>query len=352
MLYQLYLSFGINLFQYITFRAGVSFFTALILTLILMPKFIRWANSRNLEQPIYDLVQQHQEKHNTPTMGGVVFLFATLVASLISVDIGNFYAVGGMVTLLLFATIGVGDDLKKIIGKSNQSGISPRGKILYQILASLTVITILYFHNFPTDFYLPFVKYPIGDIGIWIFPFATLIFLSSSNAVNLTDGLDGLATVPATFSIATLSVFAYLSGNIVLSEYLLIPNIEGVGEVVIIGSGLIGALTGFLWFNAHPAEVFMGDSGSLAIGGFIGYLAVVTKNEILLILIGFIFVVEAMTVIMQVTSYKTRKKRIFLMAPIHHHFEMKKWHENKIIVRFWIISLLSNLIALISLKLR
>lgn len=352
MLYELYLYFDINLFQYITFRAGIAFFVALIFTLILMPIFIRWATSQNFEQPIYDLVEQHKKKSKTPTMGGVVFLVATLFASILTLNLANIYSIGGLLSLALFSLIGVGDDLQKIVGGDNRAGLSARGKIYFQIIASLLVASVLYYNGFSTELYLPFMKHPVLDMGLLFFPFLTLIFISSSNAVNLTDGLDGLATVPSIFAVGTLSVFAYLSGHALLSGYLLIPNINGVGEIVIIGSALIGALTGFLWFNSHPAEVFMGDSGSLAIGGFIGYMAIVTKNEVLLILIGSIFVIEAMTVIIQVTSYKTRKKRFFLMAPIHHHFEMKNWHENKIIVRFWIISLLSNLIALISLKLR
>jgi phospho-N-acetylmuramoyl-pentapeptide-transferase len=352
MLYELFLHFDINIFQYITFRAGLSFFLALIFTLFLMPKFIRWAVSKNFEQPIYDLVEQHKGKSKTPTMGGVVFLVATVIASLLTIDFSNIFAVLGVLTLLIFSGIGVSDDLQKIMGKSNQAGLSAKGKIYFQIGASLVIAYTLYRYGFSTDLYLPFLKSPIIELGLMFLPFAVLIFISSSNAVNLTDGLDGLATVPSTFALITLSVFAYLSGHAILSDYLLIPNIHGVGEIVIVASALIGALTGFLWFNAHPAEVFMGDSGSLAIGGFIAYMALITKNEVLLILIGSIFVLEAITVIIQVASYKTRKKRFFLMAPIHHHFEMKNWHENKIIVRFWIISLLSNIVALISLKIR
>jgi len=352
MLYQLFLSFDINILQYISVRAGISFFIALVLTMILMPIFIRWAKSKNFEQPIYDEVKQHKEKGKTPTMGGVVFLFATLIASFISLDITNFYAIGGLTTIILFSLIGIQDDIQKILGKNNSAGISPKGKIYIQLIISISIAVYLYISNFSTDLYLPFIKNPIYNLGLIFIPFFSLVLISSSNAVNLTDGLDGLATVPSIFAVITLSVFAYLSGHVVWSDYLLIPNIKGVGEVVIIGSALIGALTGFLWFNSHPAEIFMGDSGSLAIGGFIGYIAVVTKNEFLLILIGSIFVMEAISVIIQVYSYKTRKKRVFLMTPIHHHFEMKNWHENKIIVRFWIISLLSNLLALLSLKLR
>jgi len=352
MLYQLFLSFDINILQYISFRAGISFFIALVLTVIIMPTFIRWAKSKNIEQPIYDEVKQHKEKGKTPTMGGVVFLTATLIASFISLDLTNFYAIGGITTLILFALIGIQDDIQKISGKNNSAGLSAKRKIYIQLIFSILIASYLYLSNFSTDFYLPFIKNPIGNFGLIFIPFFALVLISSSNAVNITDGLDGLATVPSIFAVITLSVFAYLSGHVIWSDYLLIPNIKGVGEVVIIGSALIGALTGFLWFNSHPAEIFMGDSGSLAIGGFIGYMAIVTKNEILLIIIGSVFVAEAISVIIQVSSYKTRKKRVFLMAPIHHHFEMKNWHENKIIVRFWIVALLSNLIALITLKLR
>ena len=352
MLYELFLSFDVNILQYISVRAGISFFIALVLTIVFMPMFIRWAISKNFEQPIYVLVEQHKGKSKTPTMGGVIFLMATFIASLLTLDLTNIYAIGGMLTLILFASIGIQDDIQKISGKSNKAGLLAKDKIYLQLLFSILIGLFLYLSDFSTELYLPFMKNPILDLGIMFIPFFVLIAISSSNAVNLTDGLDGLATVPSIFAIVTLSIFAYLSGHIIWSDYLLIPNIKGVGEIVIIGSALVGALTGFLWFNSHPAEIFMGDSGSLALGGFIGYMAVVTKNEILLILISSIFVLEAISVIIQVSSYKARKKRVFLMAPLHHHFEMKKWHENKIIVRFWIIALLSNLIALISLKIR
>jgi phospho-N-acetylmuramoyl-pentapeptide-transferase len=352
MLYELYSLLDINIFHYITFRAGIAFLLSLFLTLVLMPIFIRWAKAGSFQQPIHESVTQHAGKSKTPTMGGVVFIVATIIASVITINFSSIYAVGGVLTLLLFSGIGVIDDLGKILGRKNSSGLSAKMKMLLLIIFSGVILFLLYQNDFSTDFYLPFFKNPVAELGLFILPFGVLVMISTSNAVNLTDGLDGLATVPSIFAVATLSIFAYLTGNIVLSDYLFIPNITGVGEVAIIGTALMGALTGFLWYNAHPAEVFMGDSGSLAIGGFIGYLAVVTKNEILLILIGLIFVIEAVTVIIQVASWRTRNKRVFLMAPIHHHFEMKNWHENKIIVRFWIVALLSNLLALISLKLR
>ncbi len=352
MLYELYAMFHVNLFQYLTVRAGFAFFIALILTLFAIPKFIRWAVAKKFEQPIYELVTQHQGKSKIPTMGGIVFVFATIIATLLTAKLTNIYIIGGLMSLFLFSMIGFGDDLGKILGTNNKAGLSARYKIYFQISASLLVGTFLYWNGFPTELYLPFLKNSVSELGWFIIPVTILIFVSSSNAVNLTDGLDGLATVPSIFAIVTMGVFAYLSGNAIASAYLLLPHINGIGEIVIMASALAGALLGFLWYNSHPAEIFMGDSGSLALGGFIGYLAIITKNEILLILIGLIFVIEAMTVIIQVASYKTRKKRIFLMAPIHHHFEKKNWHENKIIIRFWIISLLSNLLALITIKLR
>jgi len=202
-----------------------------------------------------------------------------------------------------------------------------------------------------TDLYVPFYKAPLFDMGYWAAIFWAFIIVGASNAVNLTDGLDGLATVPSVFALLTLSALVYITGHAVFSEYLLLPNFP-VGEVTIIASALIGALVGFLWFNCHPAAVFMGDSGSLTLGAFIGYMGIISKSEFLLLLIGFIFVVETVSVILQVGSYKLRNKRVFLMAPIHHHFEMKQWAETKIIVRFWIIAMLSNLLALITLKIR
>jgi len=355
MLYELFLLFEINIFQYITFRAGISFFIALVLTLILMPKFIAWAKKKKIKQPIYGLVDKHnnnEQKQNVPTMGGVIFIISTVVATLFTAHLTNTYIIGGLATILLFGFIGFKDDIKKILGQKNSAGLSAKEKLLLQIIFSAVIATYLIVSGFSTELYVPFYKNPIADFEYYSILFFILVMVSSSNGVNLTDGLDGLATVPSIFAIATLGVFAYLLGNIVLSNYLLLPSIDGVGEIAIIGSALIGALIGFLWYNSHPAEVFMGDSGSLSVGGFIGYMAIITKNEILLILIGSIFVIESVSVLMQVASYRTRQKRIFLMAPIHHHFEMKNWHENKIIIRFWIVALLSNLIALISIKIR
>jgi phospho-N-acetylmuramoyl-pentapeptide-transferase len=353
MLYLLHQLLDINIFQYITLRAGISFFTAFILTLILMPRYIAWAKAKNANQPIYKHAPDtHQAKSTTPTMGGLVFLGSTLIASLLTIKYNNFLALGAILTIILFALIGIKDDLAKILHKKNEAGLSGNKKFFLQIVASIIIGLYLYFGGFMTELYIPFYKYPLFDMNILAIAFWILVFVSTSNAVNLTDGLDGLATVPSIFSIMSLSIFVYVMGHALLSEYLLLPNIKGIGEVTIIATALVGSLVGFLWHNCHPAEIFMGDSGSLALGGFIAYMAIITKNELLLILIGFVFVMETVSVILQVGSYKARKKRVFKMAPIHHHFELKGWAENKIIVRFWIIALISNLLALITLKIR
>ncbi|MEA1892630.1 MAG: phospho-N-acetylmuramoyl-pentapeptide-transferase [Campylobacterota bacterium] len=353
MLYALHEFLNINILGYITIRAGVSFFVALLFTLFLLPYFIRWAQQTSSVQPINEWApKNHKQKEKTPTMGGIVFITATILASLLTIKFSNMYAIGGLLTLFLFAIIGFQDDYAKIKKNENLAGLKARTKLALQIVASLLITCFLYyFADFSTTLYVPFVKTPIADMSIYAVFFWCLVIISTSNAVNLTDGLDGLATVPSITALASFSIIIYITGNVAISKYLLMPSFD-VGEVAIIASALMGALTGFLWYNCHPAEVFMGDSGSLTIGAFLGYLAIISKSEILLLLIGSIFVIETISVILQVGSYKLRKKRVFLMAPIHHHFEMKQWAENKIIVRFWIIAILSNLIALITLKIR
>ncbi|WP_324172395.1 phospho-N-acetylmuramoyl-pentapeptide-transferase [Sulfurimonas sp.] len=353
MLYTLHELLNIHILGYITIRAGISFFIALLFTLFLLPRFIKWAQRTSSVQPINELApESHQQKAKTPTMGGIVFIGSTILASLLTIKFSNMFALGAILTLILFALIGFQDDFAKIKKSENLAGLKAKTKLALQLLASLIVTSFLcIFSNFNTDLYLPFIKTPIFDMGVYSIAFWSLVIISTSNAVNLTDGLDGLATVPSLAALSSFSVIIYITGNATISSYLLMPNFN-VGEVAIVASALMGALTGFLWHNCHPAEVFMGDSGSLTIGAFLGYLAIISKSEILLLLIGSIFVIETVSVILQVGSYKLRKKRVFLMAPIHHHFEMKKWAENKIIVRFWIIAILSNLIALITLKIR
>ncbi len=353
MFYWFYRHLDINIFQYISIRAGIGFFVAFFLTMYLMPKFIKWAKNKKHSQPIYDLAPDgHKVKSGTPTMGGIVFVFTTLVATVLTAKLNNPYIIGSLLIISLFAAIGIKDDLAKINSNKNDAGLSAKMKLIYQIIASFIVVGMLFYASHTTTLFVPFYKYPLFDMGIFAAIFWMLVMVASSNAVNLTDGLDGLATVPSIISFFTLSLIVYITGHAIISGYLLLPNIKLAGEVVIVGSSFMGALIAFLWYNSHPAQVFMGDSGSLAIGGFMGYMAIVGKSEILLIVIGFLFVFETVSVILQVGSFKLRQKRVFLMAPIHHHFEQKGWHENKIIVRFWIIAFMSNLIAILSLKIR
>ena len=353
MLYWIHLHFNLNILGYITIRAGIAFVLALALTLFLMPRFIKWAKGSSSVQPINEWAPQtHQQKGKTPTMGGMVFISATLIASLLTVNLTNIYVIGALATILTFALIGFQDDMAKIRHKVNTAGLTPKAKLFAQLISAGGIALFLYyFVEFDTDLYVPFMKAPIFDMGIFSILFWMLVMVATSNAVNLTDGLDGLATVPSIAALSSLSFIVYATGNVVFTDYLLIPHFN-VGEVVIISAALIGSLAGFLWYNCHPAEVFMGDSGSLTLGAFIAYMAIISKVEILLLLIGLIFVIETLSVILQVGSYKLRKKRVFLMAPIHHHFEMKHWAENKIIVRFWLIAIISNLIAIITLKIR
>ena len=352
MLYELSQLLDINLFGYISVRAGISFFIAFTLTLFVMPKYLAWAISKNANQPISKYVPAHEGKRHTPTMGGAIFLGATLIAAFITVDLSNLYIWGGLITLIGFGLVGFKDDLGKIISGDNLEGLTPKGKMGLQILVAILSTGLLLYAGFPTELYVPFLKTPLFDLGYFAILFWILIFLATTNAVNLTDGLDGLATVPSIIALVSLGLIVYVTGHAIFSQYLLIPNIKGVGEVLILASALAGGLLGFLWYNCYPAEIFMGDTGSLAIGGFLAYLAILGKSEVLLILIGIIFVIETVSVILQVGSYKLRGKRVFLMAPIHHHFELKKWAENKIIVRFWMISFIANILALISFKFR
>jgi len=352
MLYQLSQFLDINLFGYISVRAGFAFFIAFVFTLVIMPKYLAWAISKKANQPISKYVPAHEGKRHTPTMGGAIFLGSTLLAALLTVDLGNIYIWGGLITLVGFGLVGFQDDLGKIISGDNLEGLSARGKMgLLAVIAAIATGLLLY-ADFPTDFYIPFFKTPLFDMGYFALPFWVLVFLATTNAVNLTDGLDGLATVPSVIALFSLGAIIYVTGHAIFSQYLLVPNIKGVGEVMVLAMALAGGLLGFLWYNCYPAEVFMGDTGSLAIGGFLAYLAILGKSEVLLILIGIIFVIETVSVILQVGSFKIRQKRVFRMAPIHHHYELKGWAENKIIVRFWMISFIANILALISFKFR
>ncbi|MEJ5167757.1 MAG: phospho-N-acetylmuramoyl-pentapeptide-transferase [Arcobacteraceae bacterium] len=353
MFYSLYNLFDINIFQYITVRAGIAFAISFFFAMFLMPYFIKWAKKQKSSQPIYELAPKtHQQKVGTPTMGGIVFVFSTVIATLLTAKLNNIYVVGGLVVIILFALIGLQDDISKIIKNKNSAGLSPRAKMILQIIASLFVGGLLILGGHDTMLYVPFYKNPVFDMQYFALLFWIAVMVASTNAVNLTDGLDGLAVVPSIIAFFTLGALVYIAGNIVISQYLLLPSIKNCGELTIIVSAFVGSMIAFLWYNSHPAEVFMGDTGSLSIGGFMGYAAIVAKSEVLLLLIGFVFVMETISVILQVGSFKLRQKRVFLMAPIHHHFEQLGWKENKIIVRFWIIAFMTNLLALLTLKVR
>ena len=350
MLYYFYEHFNINILHYISVRAVIGFLLSFILTLFFMPKFIEWAKKR-ATQPIYELApDSHQKKSKTPTMGGVIFLLSSFFALLFAIQIHQ-YTLIVILTMLLFMFIGFIDDKAKIIGQNNQSGLTVKQKFILQWFFAFLIAFFIYLTNFDTHLYIPFYKNALFDMGIFAVPFWALVIVAVSNSVNLTDGLDGLATVPSIFALFSLSVILYLMGNVKFANYLFLPHFE-VGELTIFATTLIGALVGFLWYNAHPAQIFMGDSGSLTIGALIGVLAIFAKSEFLLFLIGFLFLIESVSVILQVGSFKLRQKRIFKMAPIHHHFEELGWKENKIIVRFWIIAFITNLIAIISIKIR
>ncbi|GAB6045268.1 phospho-N-acetylmuramoyl-pentapeptide-transferase [Caminibacter profundus] len=342
---------GLNIFHYISVRAIIAFFLAFFLTLFLMSKFIRWAKDK-ATQPILEYTpKNHQNKKNTPTMGGVVFISAAIFSTLISAKY-NFFIIGAIITTILFMFIGMLDDWGKISKKDNKAGLSAKTKFKLQWLAGILVSIALYFYGFDTDFYVPFYKHSLFDMKYFAILFWAFVIVGMSNAVNLTDGLDGLASIPSVFSFLTLMIFSYFMGNAIFSKYLFLPFELGIGELTIFAAAMIGAILGFLWYNAKPAEIFMGDSGSLAIGAAIAYIAILTKTEILLILIGFVFIMETLSVIIQVGSVKVRDKRVFLMAPIHHHFELKNWSETQITIRFWIIALITNIIAILSIKIR
>jgi phospho-N-acetylmuramoyl-pentapeptide-transferase len=343
----------LNIFKYLTFRTIYAMITALLVCFVLGPWIIRKLESLQARQVIRtDGPESHLQKQGTPTMGGVMILAAIVIPTLLWADLSNQY-----VWIVLFITIGYGligfmDDYKKVVEK-NSKGLSARQKMFWQVLLAGAVAVFLFLKpDFSAELFFPFFKRFHPDLWIWFIPFVTLVIVGASNAVNLTDGLDGLAIGPVAINAATYMLFAYVAGHATLSAYLQIPRVVGAGELAIVCGAMVGAGLGFLWFNSYPAEVFMGDVGSLSLGGTLGTIAVLTKQEILLVIVGGVFVVEALSVIFQVGSYKYRGKRIFRMAPIHHHFELKGVAEPKIIVRFWIITIILALVAISTLKMR
>ncbi len=344
---------ALNVFRYITFRSAWALVTALTISILVGPMFIRWLRRLKFGQPIHEDVTTHISKAGTPTMGGVLIIFSLVVSCLLWGDLRNIYLWLVLFVFVGFGLVGFIDDIVKIRGKKNR-GISPLAKILGQVAVAGTAVTILVLQpDFSTSLTVPFLKDVNPDLGWWYIPFAVIVMVGASNGVNLTDGLDGLAIGPTIVAAAVLSVFIYVTGNIKFSGYLLIPYMAGMGEVTVFSAALVGAGLGFLWYNAYPAQVFMGDVGSLALGGALGFLAILCKQELMLAVLGGLFVVETLSVILQVGYFKwSGGKRIFRMAPLHHHFELKGVPESKIIIRFWITSVLLGFVALSVLKLR
>ena len=346
---------ALHLFQYLTFRAIMSTLTALAFSLLAGPAVIRKLTAVKAGQVVRsDGPQSHLTKAGTPTMGGALILLAVAIACLLWMDLSSRYMWIVLGATLAFGAIGFYDDFKKIVLK-NSRGLSARWKYFWQSIFALAVALALYTTAHTpaeTALYVPLFKQVAIPLGAAFVPIAYLMIAGFSNAVNLTDGLDGLAIMPSVLVVTALGAFAYLAGNHVFSEYLGIPSIPGAGELAIFCGALAGAGLGFLWFNAYPAQVFMGDVGALAIGAALGTLAVIVRQEIVLLVMGGIFVLETASVMLQVASFKLTGKRLFRMAPIHHHFELKGWPESRVIVRFWIISVVLVLIGLATLKVR
>ncbi len=346
-----------NLFRYQTFRSGGAVVTALVICFIAGPRVISWLKSKQAEgQPIrVDGPEGHLlRKKGTPTMGGFLILLAVTTSTLLWADLTNAYVWVTLLVTVGFGAIGFFDDYKKLTRRSSR-GLSSKAKFLAQVaLSAAATLAVIYITREPlgTSLAVPFFKSILPDLG-WLFlPLGVFVITGASNAVNLTDGLDGLAIVPAMIAASCFSLIAYLVGNVNFANYLQIQHVPGTGELAIFGGSMVGAALGFLWFNAPPAMVFMGDTGSLSIGGALGVIAVITKHEIVLAIIGGLFVLETVSVIMQVASYKLTGKRVFRMAPLHHHFEKKGWQEPTIVIRFWIIASILAIAGLATLKLR
>ena len=342
-----------NVFKYISFRTIYASLTAVVLAFYLGPKIISWLRKLHIGQVVRDDgPESHLKKAGTPTMGGVLILFSAVVSTLLWGNLTNIYLWLVVLVALAFGSIGFVDDYRKMVHK-NSKGLSARKKFGLQILVAGIFSACLYLlPSYPSTLMMPFLKRVVPDLGCWYIPFAVLVVVGTSNAVNLTDGLDGLATGPSIIAFSVYLIFAYLAGHRLMSGYLQIVYLPGVGELAIFCGAMVGSLLGFLWFNTYPADIFMGDVGSLSLGSCLGAVAVMTKQEIVLMLVGGIFVLETLSVIIQVASFKLIGKRVFRMAPLHHHFELKGWAEPKVIVRFWIISIMLSLLALSTLKLR
>ncbi|MDY6890944.1 MAG: phospho-N-acetylmuramoyl-pentapeptide-transferase [Pseudomonadota bacterium] len=350
---QFYSGFGV--FRYITLRGILGVLTALGLALYLGPWLITWLKAQQIGQAIRsDGPQSHLSKAGTPTMGGALILLSITLSTLLWSDLSSRYVWVTLIVTLIFGAVGWVDDWRKVIEK-NPRGLPARWKYFWQSIGGLGAALVLYLtaqSPVETQLILPFFKDVALDLGIFFIVFTYFVIVGSSNAVNLTDGLDGLAIMPTVMVAAALAVFAYLSGHAQFANYLHIPHVAGAGELIIFCGAIVGAGLGFLWFNTYPAQVFMGDVGALSLGAALGVVAVIVRQELVLLIMGGVFVMETISVILQVASFKLTGRRIFRMAPIHHHFELKGWPEPRVIVRFWIITVVLVLIGLATLKIR
>ncbi len=343
-----------NIFQYITFRSAYAAVTSLLVCFLFGPKIIEMLRRFKFGEKIRsDGPESHQIKSGTPTMGGVLMIFSMVIAVLLWMDVHSFFTWIGLLAILSFGLLGFVDDYWKI-KKKGSGGLSARVKLLFQIIAATAISTLLYWQagDQTTLLYIPLMKGPVADMGIWFIPFGVIWLVGFSNAVNLTDGLDGLATGLVILVALTFALLAYVSGRVDFSQYLQIPYVSGAGELTVLAMGVVGACVGFLWFNGHPAEVMMGDTGSLALGGVISVVSLMIKHEVLLIIIGGVFVLETLSVIIQVIGYKMTGKRVFKMAPLHHHFELEGWAESKVVLRLWILGGLFAILSFTTLKIR
>jgi phospho-N-acetylmuramoyl-pentapeptide-transferase len=345
---------GFNIFKYITFRAAYAAIAALLISFLVGPPLIRKLTRLRLGQKIReDGPKTHYEKSGIPTMGGLLIILSIVVSVLLWQDLRVMYTWLLILAAIGFGAIGFVDDYLKITRK-NPKGLKARYKLMGQFAISLIIVTILFMNRqeHTTQLFLPFIKVPVLDLS-WVYvPFAVILLMAASNAVNFTDGLDGLASGLVIFVGLSFAILSYLTGRVDMSEYLNIPYVKDTGELTIAAASLTGAAIGFLWFNTHPAEVFMGDTGSLSLGGFIGVISLIIKKEILLIIVGGVFVMEFFSVVIQVVYYKLTKKRVFRMAPLHHHFELAGWKESKVVIRFWILGGLFAVLSLTTLKIQ
>ncbi|MEN8181136.1 MAG: phospho-N-acetylmuramoyl-pentapeptide-transferase [Myxococcota bacterium] len=343
---------ALNVVRYITFRTAAAALTALFLSFLLGPPLIRALERMRVGQPIREIGPDHQSKAGTPTMGGLLILLSLSVSVLLWSDLENRFVWLVLGTTIAFGLLGFIDDYRKV-RLQDSAGLSGGARLIWEVLIALGVATAIYTDpSFDAQLSVPFFKDFNPSIG-WVYiPLATFIIVGTSNAVNLTDGLDGLAIGPVMIAAGTFLILAYVAGHSLIADYLGIKGVSGAGELAIFCAALVGGGLGFLWFNTYPAQLFMGDVGALALGGALGAIAVVIRQEILLAVVGGIFVVETVSVVIQVASFKLTGRRIFLMAPIHHHFEQMGWAEQKIVIRFWIVAIVLSLVALSSLKLR